>query len=312
MDSILFHPLRSLKQNDLHPYDTKFHKASRLLHLRRSHSRLIPMNFTSIYLICSALVVSTSLGAPGQYATATWLCSDENTHPDGTIRTIIKMNVDEGWHTYWKNPGEGGLPLSIEATLPKGWSIGEILYPVPKRFKSGELPGFGYEGEVVFPISLTPPAEYGGELPPLKATLSWLTCNDETCVPGKANLTLPSKTDPEKISKAYDNLPKLVPGANLTVEEDGASLKLTLKLPEEWNVDISEFEVFPVTQNVIDSAADFHFRNEADILKSWTATVPKSEYFDKLPEKLTLLLADRDGTAWLISTPPRPVPDGQG
>ncbi len=169
------------------------------------------MKITSI--VFPLLMVSTSFGAPKQHATATWLSTKEPSASDEAIHTVIRMVVDDGWHTYWENPGEGGMPVSIEAELPEGWSIGEIQHPVPKRFMTGELPGFGYEGEILFPLILTPPENFEGEIPDFSATLSWLTCNDETCVPGKAALKLSKTASDRLIESAFDALPRPLPNS---------------------------------------------------------------------------------------------------
>ncbi|MBC7979393.1 MAG: hypothetical protein H7Y36_02405, partial [Armatimonadetes bacterium] len=141
-------------------------------------------------IACACSLISlASAQSEKPHATAEWITESSATDPGKSIRTILKMTVDPGWHTYWINPGEGGLPLKLNAQIPAGWTLGEIQYPAPKQFKTGGLSGFGYEGEIHFPLLITPPPK-AAKIPPLTATLSWLTCNDDACVPGKAELSL--------------------------------------------------------------------------------------------------------------------------
>lgn len=254
-------------------------------------------------MIFSAMLVPISFGAPKQHATATWLYSDGATQKnDGTIRTIITMNVDDGWHTYWKNPGEGGLPLSIEAKLPEGWAIGEILFPVPIRFMTGDLPGFGYEGEVIFPINLTPPENFQGKLPALSAKISWLTCSDETCLPGTADLELSAGPHDKLIETAYAALPRAIPDAKLTIVSDETSFIFSMVIPEGSDIDPSSFEIFPATADVIDAAAKPRFQKSPTIPNTWTASAQKSEYLTETPEKIILVLKGKNGASYEISS----------
>jgi thiol:disulfide interchange protein DsbD len=231
-------------------------------------------------------------------ATATWTTDSMAVKQGETIRTVIAMTISEGWHTYWENPGEGGIPPEIEATLPEGWKIGGIQYPVPERFMTGDLPSYGYQGKILFPLTLTPPHDFRGQIPEITATLSWLACNDEACLPGKATMALATASEAKTISEAYLALPKAISGAKLTLEAQGKNLLFTLTAPQDF--DPSPFDIFPATRNVIDPAAKLRFERSA--AGTWTATAPKSEYFEGEPAKLRLVLATPGKGAWKIST----------
>jgi len=260
------------------------------------------MKFIPITLLFAAQVASTTFGDPKQHATATWLASDGAANPDGSIHTVIKMNVDEGWHTYWKNPGTAGLPVSIEAELPEGWSIGEIGYPVPKRFMTAELPGFGYEGEILYPVTLTAPEKFEGKLPVLNATVSWLTCDDSACVPGKAVLQLAVGPHQKLIETAYEALPRAIQDAKLTFLSAGESIQLTLTLAEGSEIDPSGFDIFPAIPDIIDPAATPIFSKNPTTPNAWLATAPKNEYLSDTPEKIVLVLKAKDGISYEVSS----------
>ncbi|HET9206299.1 MAG TPA: protein-disulfide reductase DsbD domain-containing protein, partial [Burkholderiaceae bacterium] len=59
------------------------------------------------------------------------------------------------WHTYWKNPGDSGLPTTLAWKLPTGVSAGAIEWPTPQRLPIGPLMNYGYEGTVLLPVPLT-------------------------------------------------------------------------------------------------------------------------------------------------------------
>ncbi len=250
----------------------------------------------------AAAILPLSVVAQENKANASWIAETATIEKGKPLRTAIRMQVFEGWHTYWENPGEGGMPMSIGAELPEGWVMEPIQYPVPKRFMTGDLPGFGYGGEVVFPITVTPPAGFSGAVPALKATLSWLTCNDETCLPGEAELTLAAKAEPELVSKAYDALPRPLPGAIFSITTEGENVKFSLMFSEIADFDPTECEIFPVTRNVIDPAAKPRFTIQRSSLPIFTATAPKSEYLEGEPKELTLVLSIPGKDAWKVSS----------
>jgi len=252
-------------------------------------------------LLTVAALSSMAVSAPvksGQ-ATAEWVNGTTAYQPGESFRTGIRLVVNEGWHTYWSNPGEAGSKLRITWTLPEGWTASEPSYPVPISFLTGELPGYGYEHEVIFPVTITPPAGATGSAE-LKAKVSWLTCNDDSCVPGKAELSLavtkgtPAAT-PEtgKIAKFEALVPQPLPGAELTVKEEGSQLRLFLKLPAGATTDPSAGEVFPATAQAVDHSKPFRFEKTDD---GWSATATKNEYAAGPLKELALVISNPQGT----------------
>ncbi len=102
----------------------------------------------------------------------------------------LRLIHDPHWHTYWRNPGDSGLPTKVEWRLPAGWKAQEIQWPTPMRLPVGPLANFGFEGDLLLPMVLTPPAGLtpGSEVR-LEAQASWLVCKD-VCIPGEATLAL--------------------------------------------------------------------------------------------------------------------------
>ena len=104
----------------------------------------------------------------------------------------LRQTIRPKWHTYWKNPGESGLPTEIAWTLPAGAKADPIVWPTPILFDIGGVTNYGFKDEAMLLVRITPPADLAGPLK-LAAEANWLVCED-VCIPeeGKFELTLPS------------------------------------------------------------------------------------------------------------------------
>ena len=217
-------------------------------------------------------------------AIAEWIPELAEVAPGAEFRTVVRLKIDHGWHTYWENPGDAGLPISAEADLPEGWTLSPIKFPAPISFMTGELHGYGYEGEALFPLTITQPeGSRDTKLPEgILAKITWLTCNEESCVPGSAEVGLQAPS-PTLIATAYSALPSPFPiqDSYLSVSRKDKNLTVTFTLPHTWSdtskpknmdaepskiesyglgIDPSEFTVFPVSQNIISPAAKLQFQ----------------------------------------------------
>ncbi len=95
----------------------------------------------------------------------------------------IDQKVIDGWHVFWKNPGDAGLPLDLGWTLPPGYEVGEILHPVPQFIPVGPLASFAHEGQPGFLISVAAPEDaVPGEVVNIVIDALWQAC-EEICVP---------------------------------------------------------------------------------------------------------------------------------
>ena len=256
--------------------------------------------------LCILLAVSSSLSmiSSAKHASASWLCKGTSLKEHETLRSVIVMKIDAGWHTYWKNPGVTGIAPKLKATLPEGWSLGEIQYPVPIYFTTAGLPGFGYENEVRLPVTIIPPKSFTGEIPTITGTLNWLTCNDSSCVPGKAELTLLEASSPKLIDASYHALPTTLHNAHLSFTIIAEKVQFTLQLTGNDSIDLGPCEVLCATPEVIDATAKPTLQPVSDQPKTWTAEAVKNEYLFKDPERVTLLLKHPDGRAWEVTSAP--------
>lgn len=137
----------------------------------------------------------------------------------------LHMTMAPLWHTYWKNPGDSGMPTRIVWTLPDGFKASELRWPVPVRAADGGLALYGYEHEATFLTEITP----GSDLPKgrftLAAKVTWLECKD-ICIPGKANLDLTLPSAPGSGRAALDPASKaLFTAARAAMPRSSAAMK---------------------------------------------------------------------------------------
>jgi DsbC/DsbD-like thiol-disulfide interchange protein len=229
------------------------------------------------------------------------LISTSSTYEAGKpVQMAIRLTIDPGWHSYWLNPGEGGMKTSVKWDLPAGWTAGELENPIPTRFKGGGLASFGYKGTVIFPVKLHPPANANGSVN-LKVDVSWLACDDQACVPGKAALRiLLANDEPDMTPEAPLIVQALaaVPRARkewgpLEVEEKGGVLFIQIPVDVTKPHDSSVTpEIFPVTPGIIDADQEIKLTFEDS---KWIGTVPKSEYAGERIRALSLVVAGKSG-----------------
>ncbi len=168
--------------------------------LRRLHSSWLVL---LLLLLCSDMARAIpGQGSDGQAdftppeidpnaVTARLLSSSKTIVAGKTLELGIHLHMKPGWHTYWQNGGDAGLPTSVQWTLPKGLKAGKILWPTPHRYvEGGELVTYGYMDEVLLLTEITVPPDLpsSGSVE-IGAKVSWLMCK-ALCIPGEAELSL--------------------------------------------------------------------------------------------------------------------------
>src|SRR5512133_1940719 len=78
--------------------------------------------------------------------------------PGTPLTVALRLKLAPGWHTYWQNPGDSGLPTTLAWKLPEGITASDIHWPAPERLPAGPLVNYGYEGEVLHLVDITPNA----------------------------------------------------------------------------------------------------------------------------------------------------------
>ena len=125
--------------------------------------------------------------AQAAHTEAQLLLAAEQARPGDTVLAGVKLTMESGWHTYWKNPGAAGQATSLKWTLPPGVTAGEIQWPLPKKLPPTEVTTYAYEDEVVLLVPLTLAKDIAPGTLSLGAKISWLECK-ESCIPASTDV----------------------------------------------------------------------------------------------------------------------------
>jgi len=194
--------------------------------------------------------------------------------PGKAFEVGIRETIAPGWHTYWRNPGDSGAPTTLTWHLPGGFSAGGIEWPVPERVPYGPLMNFGYQGDVLFPVEITPPATLVAGEVHLKVHARWLVCSD-ICIPeqGDLDITLPvsdtaqADTSTEAaFAEARQHIPQAIDAPSTWSLADDR-ITLSIKMPGLSASRIKSVEWFPYSDDVIDNAARQRYQVTANGLK---------------------------------------------
>jgi thiol:disulfide interchange protein/DsbC/DsbD-like thiol-disulfide interchange protein len=179
------------------------------------------------------------------------------------------------WHTYWKNPGDSGYPTKVTWALPAGFSVSEFDWPAPKRLATGPIVNFGYEGEVLLPLTVTVPTTIEPGTPiTLKGKAEWLVCKD-VCIPeeGDVSLVLPAiarpiapmtETGAAKIRFDATDAAKPVSLAGWSGKAHVSGRDVLLDIaPAAGAPALSHFDIFPEPEQINDPSVQRVYRTKA-------------------------------------------------
>ncbi len=190
------------------------------------------------------------------------LIADRNVvAPGETLRVALRIALAPGWHTYWSNPGDSGLPAELALTLPPGASATPLTFPTPQRMPFGPLVNFGFTGEVLLPFTVTVPAMLtAGDSFALAAEARWLVC-EKVCIPedGAFLLEMPVGTAVRsaaapQLDAAQAALPRPAP-FTATAGFDGGAGQLHVTDPALTQATVRDAFFFPTAMGVLDAAA---------------------------------------------------------
>ena len=168
----------------------------------------------------------------------------------------IRLQMQDGWHTYWENPGDSGSPFEATWTTDAGVIIENVSWPTPQTIPYPPLMTFGYEGDVVFPFQVF--RSLDTKLTQISLDFDFLICAD-ICIPEQATLTLDLTlaSSSDLLDQAIDNLPTKLVKTKSTISGD--ELKVVFQSPKEFSTAYifpREGDLFAYTPNQIISQID--------------------------------------------------------
>ena len=192
------------------------------------------------------------------------LVSDVETIAPGQSATVgLFLEIEEGWHVYWLNPGDAGMPTRLEWSLPEGFSTGDLEWPYPEAVAEGPYVTYAYHDEATLLSTLNFPGflEPGSHLT-LDAHASWLVCND-ICLPEEADLSISfevsSNSEPNgEWANRFEEVRSRIPAESdvwtATASPHGEGFMLRLH-PLEGAAIPDSIVFFAIDDSVIDHAA---------------------------------------------------------
>lgn len=234
-------------------------------------------------MLLPLLVALTGALSSPPHGRAELLSQSLATPRSGTLSLALRIEVDPGWHVYWRNPGAAGLPPRIEwARPPRGLHLDSLLWPAPETIPVPPLMTYGYQDSVLFPLTAQAVGLDGDSLR-LRGTAHWQVCK-EICLLEKQDIALalpvrdsstsrpgptvsappprlpgspprvafPDPLQRERFERAWNALPRLLDPSSVRVAVGDSEVVILLQdvlLPPKGRV-------FPITPGFLDDAAE--------------------------------------------------------
>jgi thiol:disulfide interchange protein DsbD len=171
--------------------------------------------------LCALATTELSARVPENLVRVELVADVAAVRPGDRVRLGLVQKITPGWHTYWVNPGDSGLPTTVAFAPLAGVEIGPIVWPLPSRLPVGPMVNFGYKDEVLLPMTLNVAETVAPGAVTLTAEAEWLVCAD-VCIPESATVAL--------------TLPVLPPGAPVVPSAAAAGFaNAGLPMPAPWS-----------------------------------------------------------------------------
>ena len=150
---------------------------------------LLPALLTASWAAAACAAESAPISSAR--ATVSIVSDTDAVSPNTPFRIGLYFRLAPGWHTYWKNPGDAGVPPDLQLTLPAGTTASPVAWPTPSRVSEGPLMTYAFTGDLLLPVTITPAP--GSDGASIQAHAQWLVCK-QICVPeeGDFRLDLPA------------------------------------------------------------------------------------------------------------------------
>ena len=212
----------------------------------------------------------------------------------------LELAHQPDWHTYWRQPGDSGLPTQLEWQLPAGVSAGDIIWPLPRKLKAGPLTNYGYDGTtlLVVPLRVDDRAAQAPQLD-IRLHANWLVCRLE-CIPQEGDFVVSLFTQVSQAmhAPAFEAvLRQQAPDTPILARAhfEGPHLAFTLDgLPAAMRQ--QRVQIFPEQAELLHSATEQH----PLALPSWQdqalrVRLPQNAQRNASPSSLGLLLTSGEG-----------------
>jgi thiol:disulfide interchange protein DsbD len=207
---------------------------------------------------------------------------EETVQPGRSFWVALRLQIEDGWHVYWKNPGDAGMPLKVDWQLPEGYEAGPLQWPFPEKFTTADMIGFGYKDSVMLLSQITPPQN--SEIKtnqPLNAKVEWLVCSSLMCQPGSASVSMSVNIQEEEpkfrdeVTAFFVEARSKLPTTQIKIATKRKDGIVQLEVPPLKNVVGAYF--FPEEQDVIDHSVDPTFALNSNDSNSYLVSLKEKD-----------------------------------
>lgn len=228
--------------------------------------------FAALLLTILAGMVSPVVAQPVRtgHAEAELVSRAVSVAPGDSFRVALRLQPENGWYVYWSNPGDAGLPPTLDWNVPEGFSVAEMEFTAPERIEHPPFASFGYTSEVLYPLWIHASADLSPGTYTLRTHAEWLICKDE-CIPESADLALSAEVGENRAdtsrkrvwSRMEERLPVEAPDWDWHAVYDENSLRIRWTPPAE-QVGETRIAFFPLEQGIIENGSAQKFSMEGN------------------------------------------------
>lgn len=283
----------------------------------KTHGRLpglqagpTPRDLRAVTIAAALLIASFAASAvraeavSTPHVTAELLLEKPSVAPGESFDVGLRLRMKDGWHTYWKHPGDSGEPTAISWNLPPGFTAGEIQWPYPQKISLAPLTTYGYEGEAMLlvPFKAASDAKPGTSAR-VTAGVSWMVC-EKICIPEEVTLALdipigegpvvPSEPAASAFASTRAKVPVPADDWNITASEDGKHFTLRIDPPEGITLgdDRGDVQFFAASGPLIEYSAPQTTSVDGGVV---TMRLVRSPYLTGTPERINGILLATNG-----------------
>ena len=223
------------------------------------------------FAIAPAAEAQNRLGNKELNVPATLLAESQQVQAGQSVTLAFLMEPKPTWHGYWENPGDAGIGMSFDWTLPDGVAAGKAKFPVPDTLLISGIMNYVYKGDYAILVNLTLADTVRPGPLPISVKSEWLSCTDEICVPEQDELSITlqvvARDAAGSLDKRFDGFRAALPrplGSEATFSVSNDKFRLSVPLPA--GVDIDEPYFFVKEDGIVDYGAPQKFSRDGDRL----------------------------------------------
>ncbi|MEA2465861.1 MAG: hypothetical protein QOJ98_3608 [Acidobacteriota bacterium] len=235
------------------------------------------------------------------HVTAELLLEKPSVAPGESFDVALRLRMKDGWHTYWKHPGDSGEPTEVSWNLPPGFIVGDIQWPYPHKISMAPLTTYGYEGEVMLLVPFKAASDAKpGTTARVTADAHWMVC-EKICIPEDVTLALdvpigagpvvPTQAAASAFASTRAMLPVPADDWNIAASEEAGQLVLRIDPPEGVALD-GNVQFFAASGPLIEYSAPQTTSVDGGIV---TMRLVRSPYLTGTPKRFNGILLAAHG-----------------